>query len=249
MSVIVIYGRELIRGLGLPLASSISGNVYDEDIYDVAKRFSEFIGEDLVKELDRVFSEALRNEVNRALKTDKLEQEIHLLVEKFWSRIAFPLAELTQLTLSRMDRRVTLGEIIDLEEKLGIALAKLIRKTGYEYAENLVYGLSVLIDRDRWIIEKISELSIDDFLKKVIDRDPKAFIEFAAYTRYLTFTWVASTAALLGVVKNYKVENRDKMAQWCRGYAKEVEDYIDTLDILVKDDVYEELLELGIAKR
>ena len=148
-----------------------------------------------------------------------------------------------------MDRRVALGEIIDLEEKLGIVLAKLIRKTRYEYAENLVYGLSVLIDRDRWIIEKISELSIDDFLKKVIDRDPKAFMEFAAYTMYLTFTWVASIAALLGVVKNYKVENRDKMAQWCRGYAKEVEDYINTLDVLVKDDVYEELLELGIAKK
>ena len=33
------------------------------------------------------------------------------------------------------------------------------------------------------------------------------------------------------------------MAQWCRRYAKEVEDYIDTLDVLVKDDVYEELLD------
>ena len=38
------------------------------------------------------------------------------------------------------------------------------------------------------------------------------------------------------------------MAQWCREYAREVENYIDTLDILVKDDVYEELRELGIIK-
>ncbi len=38
-------------------------------------------------------------------------------------------------------------------------------------------------------------------------------MEFATYTAYLTFTWVASTAALLGVVKNYRDENRDKMAQ------------------------------------
>ena len=39
------------------------------------------------------------------------------------------------------------------------------------------------------------------------------------------------------------------MAQWCKEYAKEVEAYIDTLDIIVKDEVYEELIELGIIKR
>jgi len=66
---------------------------------------------------------------------------------------------------------------------------------------------------------------------------------------YLTFTWLSSTAALLGIVKNYREENRDKMAQWRREYANEVEDYIDTLDILVKDEVYEKLAELGIVKR
>jgi len=248
MSVVVIYGREWIRGLGLPLVSGISEDVYVEDVHDVVKRFKEFIGEDLVRELDRVFSEALRNEVSRALSTDKLEHEIHLLVEKFWARIALPLAELTQSILSYIDR-TTLDEFIDLEEKLGIALTKLIRRSGYEFAEDLVYGLSVLIDRDRWIIEKVSELGVEGFIKRVIDRDLKAFMEFATYTMYLTFTWVASTAALLGIVKNYRDENRDKIAQWCRGYAKEVEDYIDTLDILVKDDVYEELLEFGIVKR
>ena len=74
-------------------------------------------------------------------------------------------------------------------------------------------------------------------------------MEFTTYTMYLAFTWVASTAALLGTVKNYRGENRDKMAQWCREYAKEVEDYIDSQDLLVKDDVYEELLDLGIIKR
>jgi len=248
MSLAVIYSREWVRGLGLPLVSGVSGDFYVEDVCDVAKRFREFIGEGLAKELDRVFSEALRNEVSRALSTDKLEHEIHLLVEKFWARIAFPLAELTQSMLSPIDR-ITLDEFIDLEEKLGIALTKLIRRSGYEFAEDLVYGLSVLIDRDRWIIEKVSELGIDEFIKRVIDRDPKAFMEFATYTMYLTFTWVASTAALLGIVKNYKDDNRHKMAQWCRGHAKEVEDYIDSLDILVKDDVYEELLELGIVKR
>jgi len=247
MSAVAIYGHELIRGFGLPLVSGLSEDVYVEDIRSVVKRFRELIGEDLAKEFDKVFSEALRNEVSRSLSTDNLEQEIHLLVGKFRARIALPLAELTQLTLSHADRAVS-DEFINLEEKLATALTELIRRSGYEYAENLVYGLSVLIDRDRWIIKKTSELGIDGFINRVLDRDPKAFMEFAAYTMYLTFTWVASTAALLGVVKNYKDENRDKMARWYRGYAKEIEDYIDTLDILVKDDVYKELLELGIVK-
>ena len=247
MSVVIIFGRELIRGLGLPLISGISEDVYVEDIRDVVKRFKEFIGEDLVRELDKIFSEALRNEISKALSTDKLEHEIHLLIEKFWARMALPLAELTQSILSRINR-TTLDEFIDLEEKLGIALAKLIKESKYKFAEDLVYGLSVLIDRDRWVIEKVSELGIDGFIKRVIDRDPKAFMEFANYTIYLTFTWVASTVALLGIVKNYRDENRDKMSQWCREYAKEVEDYIDTLDILLKDEVYKELLKLGTVK-
>ncbi len=64
-----------------------------------------------------------------ALSTDRLEREIHLLVEKFWARIALPLAELTQSILSRTDR-AALGEFIDLEERLGMALTKLIKGVG-----------------------------------------------------------------------------------------------------------------------
>ena len=247
MSVVIIYGREWIRSFG-PSLISISEDLRVEDIRDIVKRFREFIGEDLAKELDKTFSEALSNEVSRALGTDRLEHEIHLLVERFWARIALPLAGLTESILSYTDR-ITLKEFIDLEEELGIALAKLIRRSEYEFAENLVYGLSVLIDRDRWIIEKISELGIEGFIQRIIERDPKAFMEFATYTMYLTFTWVASTAALLDIVKNYKNENRDKMARWCKEYAKEVEDYIDSLDIILKDEVYEELLKFGITKR
>jgi len=74
-------------------------------------------------------------------------------------------------------------------------------------------------------------------------------MEFASYIRYLIFTWLATAATVLDITKEYKEENRDNMAQWCKEYAKEVEAYIDTLDIIVKDEVYEELIELGIIKR
>ena len=248
MSIVIIYDRRWVGNLGLPLASGISRDDYVEEIRDVARRFKKFIGEDLARELDRVFDEALKNEISKALNTDNLEQEIHSLVEKFWARMALPLIEFTQVILPPVDRSM-LEEFLRLEERLGVALAKLIKRSRYEFDEDLIYGLSALIDRDKWILEKVSELGIEGFIKRVLERDPKGFMEFTAYTMYLTFAWVASTAALLGIIKNYKDENRDKLAQWCKGYAEEVEDYIDTLDILVKDEVYGELIELGIIER
>ena len=127
MSAVAIYGHELIRGFGLPLVSGLSEDVYVEDIRSVVKRFRELIGEDLAKEFDKVFSEALRNEVSRSLSTDNLEQEIHLLAEKFRARIALPLAELTQLTLSHTDRAAS-DEFINLEEKLATALTEAHQK-------------------------------------------------------------------------------------------------------------------------
>jgi len=248
MSVIITCAREWIRGFALPLASIIGENVGIEDIYGVTRRFKELIGEDLARKLDAAFEDVLKDEIRKALNTDRLEQELHLLVERFWAKIAYPLVELTQSILFRGDR-AALDEFITLEEKLSVNMAKLIRESNYKFAENLVYGLSVLVDHDKWVIEKISKLGINGFIERTINRDPKALMEFASYIRYLIFAWLATTATVLGVTKEYKEENRDKMAQWCREYAKEVEAYIDTLDIIVKDEVYGELIELGIIKR
>jgi len=249
MGIAIICAREWVRGFTLPLATSIGEDTDTEDLRNVIERFRELIGEEVAKRLDTAFNEALDTEISRALNSDELEHEIHPLVERFWARIALPLTEIAQSILSHRADRAILKEFISLEEKLGIALAKLIKGSGYALADDLVYGLSVLIDRDRWVLEKVAELGIDNFVNKLLERDPKSFIEWVNYTMYLTFTWLASTAAVLGIVERYREENRDKMAQWCRAYAKEVEEYMDTLDILLKDEVYEELAELGIVKR
>ncbi|RLE86160.1 MAG: hypothetical protein DRN04_19980 [Thermoprotei archaeon] len=101
MSVIITYARERIRGLALPLASSIGENVGIEDIYGVTRRFKELIGENLTRKLDVAFDDVLKDEIRKALNTDRLEQELHLLVERLWAKIAFPLVELTQSILFR----------------------------------------------------------------------------------------------------------------------------------------------------
>lgn len=63
---------------------------------------------------------------------------------------------------------------------------------------------------------------INGFIERIINRDPKSLMEFASYIRYLIFTWLATAATVLDITKDYKEENRDNMAQWCKEYANEV---------------------------
>lgn len=248
MSVAIVYPRAWVKGLGLPLVSGVSEDVLENSIRHIVVKFKELIGEELAEKLDNALDEALKNEISKALNTDKLDEELYLLVEKFWIRIASPLSQVNDMLLGSIDKSF-LRELVELEKKIGETLARMIRRTNYRYAEELVYGLSALIDYDKWVIEKIFQLGIDAFVKKLIDRASKTFIEFINYALYLIFTWIASTAAILGIIKEYREENLDKLAKLCKQYAEELEDYIDTLDILLNDETYEELVRLGLVKR
>jgi len=206
---ILIHG---LRWLGLPLVSGVSEDVLENSIRHIVLKFRELIGEELAEKLDNALDEALKNEISRALNTDKLDEELYLLVEKFWIRIASQLSQVNDMLLGSIDKGF-LRELVELEKKIGETLAGMIRRTNYRYSEELVYGLSSLIDYDKWVIGKISQLGIDAFVKKLIDRAPQTFIEFINLALYLIFTWLASTVAILGIVKEYREENMDKLAE------------------------------------
>ena len=243
---IAIYARESLRGVALPLASAISEDTKVVELVGAAKRFRELVGEELAKELDRVLDEALANEVYRALNSDDLEREFPELVVRFWARISLPLIELN----TRLSRAPGAAELVKgVELDLGKVLAKVIRGSGYRYAENLVYALSVLIDRDVWVLDKVSRYGVEAVAKRLTERGLEPLLNLTGYTMYLTFAWVSATAAVLGLVKEFREGNRDVLAMWCREYAKEVESYIDTLDLLLDDEVYTDLVELGVVKR
>ncbi len=157
------------------------------------------------------------------------------------------MVELSHAMPSHLNKNI-LEEFISLEEEIATLLAKLIRSSRYKHAENLAYGLSAFVNHDLWVLRKISGLGFEGFVKRLVGRGSKEFMEFIGYTMYLTFTWAASTVAVLGIVREYREENRDALAQWCKSYAREVEDYLDTLDILVNDEVYEELVELDVRE-
>lgn len=168
------------------------------------------------------------------------------MVDKFWARISLPLIELS--ANFSISGRSVLGVLRGAEKELARVVASMLRRCGYTYSEDLVYALSALIDRDLWIIDRISELGLEEFVKKIINRASGSFLQFTWYTMYLTFAWISASAAVLDVAREYRENNRDMLTIWCRDYAKEVEGYIDTLDLLLNDDVYEDLIELGMTR-
>ncbi len=242
-----VYARELLRGVGLPLAAAVGEDAGVSDALNAIERFKELAGPSLLEKLDKAFNEALKDEIHRALNTSRLEHEFPMLAEKFWARIALPLVELSS-TIHVLGGGA-LEKLREVEEELARAVARMIRSSGYRYADNLIYALSVLVDRDLWVLDKVSKLGLDNLAKKLAERALDTAIQLSAYTMHLTFAWIASTAAVLGIAKDYQERNRDTLAIWCQEYAREVDGYLDTLNLLLDDEVYEDLTRLNIIKR
>jgi len=112
-----------------------------------------------------------------------------------------------------------------------------------------VYAMSVLVDRDIWILRKTAELGFENLVKKLIERDLRLVLEFANYTAYLTFAWISATSVVLHIVEEYRRENLNTLTSWSKTYAEEVESYLDTMNILLDDKTYEEILRLEAVER
>ena len=162
---IAICAREFLKDVALPVAGAIGGDVKLVEHVDVVKRFRALISDELAEELDRAFDDALEREVRRALNSEDLGQEFPDLVMRFWARLSLPLVELSTELFKLSADSGALELVKDIELDLGRVLSKVIKGSGYRYAEDLVYGLSVLIDRDVWVMEKMSKYGFDGVVK------------------------------------------------------------------------------------
>lgn len=210
----------------------------------VVVKFKELVGEDVAEKVRKVWEEALGGEIQRVLTTDDLAYEFSGAAWKFWARLLPLLMEMT----TRLYDSSGLGKVRAYEEEFARAVAKALRASGYAKAEDLVYALSALVDRDVWILDWASKLGPGEFVKRLVARALDEALQLTGYTVYLTFAWLASTAAVLGMVKEYREANRDQLAAWARQYAEEVQGLLDTLDLLLDDEAYEDLVALGIVK-
>jgi hypothetical protein len=111
----------------------------------LAEQLRKMLG-DTTEKIAKALEESLSSETAQALNTKNIEKDFPTLAEKFWLRISLPLLELNQkITPLPSDK---LKELMELEKEAARETAKLILDTGYRYAEDLVYGLSAMIDYD-----------------------------------------------------------------------------------------------------
>jgi len=201
----------------------------------LAEKLKNMLG-DATEKIAKALEESLSSEIAQALNTKYIEKDFPTLAEKFWLRISLPLLELNQkITPLPSDK---LKELIELEKEAARETAKLIRNTGYKYAEDLVYGLSAMIDYDAWLLEKLSQLGLEKIADTLWHRGLQETLQLSIYIRCLLFAWISATSALLKLLEKYREENMDTLAKWSRAYAEEVEAYIDTLDTLLDDEAY-----------
>ncbi len=197
---------------------------------DVRSTLEKILGSRLLGLYNKVLTEALKCEISNILNAEYLnEDEFSRNLLRFSYRLADPeiCCEAINIIeriskLNREDLRVIYTEALcHLTEK--------IRSTGYRYMEDVVYAISILLERDLWIVSKTRSLSLDGFITKLINKACREVLEFVDYTVKLTFTIVSMLAALFNNVK-FRRENLDKLADWSRDFAEHLSSCINTID-------------------
>ncbi len=209
------------------------------------------IPRDLIDNTLSAFRDALDNEVRTVLSADNLSNAFLTNLSTFTVKIINPIIKLTQHVSSNigLGGRISINDFGRVELALGRELARLIRSTNYSRAEDLVYALSILIEHDQWVINNVVKYGFDGLMDRINERALNEVGETSAYLMATMFAWYSSTTAVLGIVKEFRRENLDSLAQWSRAYAEELDTYIDTLDLLISDETYKALREEGVIKQ
>jgi len=213
---------------------------------DFMERMGLIIDSDVLLRLKKAFSDVLAKEVSYALNAESIEvlrERYPYLVENFLSRIYFPLFQVSNRLLKQLSTDKDFEEIY---LKLVKSVAEDLRRTNYKYSEDLIYALSLLADRDLWLVRRVSEMGLDIFVKKLVKRGLRESLEATSYMLYAMFSWISASSAVLGLVDRFKWNNVDVLTKWSRHYAEELDIYIDTLDTILDDEVYGNLKSLGL---
>jgi hypothetical protein len=221
------------------MRSIASSSLTVKSVDDMIEKLSRFVGRRELGRLVKAVDTAVRYEISQALRSDNLTKVFPKLTRRFWSRVELHISVITDRVFDSVASLEDLKEFREVEMDLARYIAKLLRNTGYERAGDLVYGFSIMIEYDLWLVEKVVKLGLEELLEKLSERALTETLELSSYLRYLGFAWISATTATLGIIKEYKVENRDTLSQWCREYAEEVDSYIDTIDTLLDDEAYE----------
>ncbi|MFZ8830493.1 MAG: hypothetical protein ACO2OO_03535, partial [Candidatus Aenigmatarchaeota archaeon] len=201
-------------------------------------KLEELLEKEVIQDLVNRF-EAGREEIEKVLNSKDLEKDFPLLSISFFFKIAQPLFKISLILKER-------SEYIEDLKKLALIMAKVLRESSHTRKEDLIYSMSILIDRDIWVIEKMSKYGLEELIKKLIERAKEISIGFINTTINLTFAWLSAISAILNIVKKYNEENLNKIIDLSLELSKELDSYLDTLDLLLDDETYEELREIKL---
>lgn len=105
---------------------------------------------------------------------------------------------------------------------------------------DIVYALATLFDYDLWILTKIQNLGLENFITRIIERAYDELRELVNHYLTLLYTNLLTQLAIHNEVK-WRRENLEQVIQWSKTYAEEVDTYLDTVNLLITDEYYEEL--------
>jgi len=227
----------------------------EPSLLDISRRFMELFG---VREEElRRICELI---VERAVKP-LLSVELEEMVETF--NEGYPIFELymksllSSFSIPRLyalhleETFKLLDEIVELERKFYELYLRLLKERCTEAnipIEDLEYAIAQLFDYDLWLIGKIKELGIEEFLMLLMKRADEEARSMYSYLLALLYVTTAINVALFGMV-TYNKENLRVLVEWAKHYAKELDAYIDTVNLLITDEYYDAIEEYLKEKR
>lgn len=236
-----VFNAHFANSKCLAICRSVDKELSPPKLSSLLRRF--------LPEIEEVIREAVKEEVSAALNDPNLEETFGWYMVAFAFRIMSPLVRSSLHVLRGLEtvENEDVEELVREEETMYKRLAEEIRATGYKHAEELVYGLSVIADHDVWVLRKVKKYGIEGLLRRLGERALMETVEASRCLAALLFTWFSATAALFNLVDKFREENRDTLAKWSKELAEELDAYIDTLDLLISDEDYEALKEVGLV--
>ena len=135
----------------------------------------------------------------------------------------------------------TLIKLKELEKELFRMLKPLLREGAGRRGVDpipVIKAHATVIDYDLWLIDMVTELGFHGFVERLMERAGDIIEDFVRCLYSLFYVTMSVDLALLGDA-SYREDTLRTLVRWCSSYAKEVEDYLDTLIFLIPDEEYE----------
>ena len=251
----LVVSKTLPPPLDVNVTTSSFHILEEPSLLDISRRFMELFGV-REEELRRICELVIERTVKQLLVVE-LEEMVETFNEGYPIFVMYVTSLLSSFSISRLyalhleETFRLLDEIAELERKFYELYLGLLKERCTEAdipIEDLEYAIAQLFDYDLWLVEKVKELGLEKFLTLLMERANEEAYSMYSYLLALLYVATAINVALFGIV-TYNKENLRVLVKWARHYAKELDAYVDIVNLLVTDEYYEAIEEYLKEKR